>query len=219
MIRHHYLAEVSHGQARGKANYTILMYSESVIKQPKRGPGGPPGAHKAPQPTFSPAKSTLGRRKQRESDVFGQLDEQDPRTPIRPRRRPEVIPDVQMESESEPEARTTAEVEAFIVFQLETLRRELQQFSDHHVWGTRAMEHAHAIAKKFLPELVAAGEKCQADGNADSVQALQETAELRSTVKDLAKAVTALAARQETKSATDGENNRGPLESSGRGRS
>lgn len=191
------------------------MYSESVIKIPKRGPGGPPSAHTATQAPFSPAKSTLGRRKQRESDVFGQFEEQDPRTPTRPRRKPEEPPEVQMDSDSETEARTAVEAEAIVVYQLENLRRELQQFSDHHAWGACALEHVHAIAKKFMPELIAAGEKRQADGYADSARALQETAELRSTVKDLAKAVTALAARQETKPATDGESNRGPSESSG----
>ncbi|KAH0578904.1 hypothetical protein H2248_003096 [Termitomyces sp. 'cryptogamus'] len=71
------------------------------------------------------------------------------------------------------------------------------------------MDNAYTIARKFMPELIEAGEKQQTDGNADSSRALQETAELHSTVKDLTKAVADLAARQETRPSTDGGNNKG----------
>ncbi|KAG6898485.1 hypothetical protein C0993_006545, partial [Termitomyces sp. T159_Od127] len=180
------------------------------------GPGGPTGAPSGVQTAKSPAKSTLGRRKHREADVFGQLEEQEPRTPTRPRKLPEPgLADIQMEMESEQEERTTAEAEAIVIYQLETLRRELQGFSDHHVWGSRALDSAYEIARKFMPELIEAGEKQQADGNADSARALQETAELRSTVKEIAKAVAHLTARQGSIPETDGLNNRGTPEVAG----
>ncbi|KAH0580049.1 hypothetical protein H2248_002863 [Termitomyces sp. 'cryptogamus'] len=59
-----------------------------------------------------------------------------------------------------------------------------------------------------MPELIAAGERRHADGNADSLRALQETAELRATVKDLAKAVNTLMARQEATPTQNGETQR-----------
>ncbi|KNZ82013.1 hypothetical protein J132_08901 [Termitomyces sp. J132] len=63
--------------------------------------------------------------------------------------------------------------------------------------------------KKLMPKIIVAGEKHHKEDNADSARALQETAELRSTVKDLAKALNALVARQEARQMTDRENNRG----------
>ncbi|KAG5333661.1 hypothetical protein C0989_005090, partial [Termitomyces sp. Mn162] len=189
------------------------MYSGSVIKQPGRGPNDPPGEDTESYMTLSPARSVLGRRKQGERDVFDRPEEFDLRTPTRPRRRPVAPPDTQMEIEVE--APIMAEAEAIVANQLENLKRELQKFSDHHVWGRRATEIAYVIARKFMPELIEAGEKYHADGKADSSRALQETAELRSTVKDLAKAVNTLVARQETLPTQNGDNQRGPTEVQG----
>ncbi|KAG6898688.1 hypothetical protein C0993_005126 [Termitomyces sp. T159_Od127] len=185
------------------------MYGVSVIKQPRGGPNGPPGTYREPQTNASPTRPIPGKRKKRDIDVFGQQADQEPRTPTRPRTRTETV------SDSETETHTTAESEAIVLNQLENMNRELQHFSDHHVWGTRIIELAYKVAKKFLPELVEAGEKERDDGNADSSRALQETAELRSTVRDLAKAVKNLVERQEATPKQNGENQRGPQEFQG----
>ncbi|KAG6875816.1 hypothetical protein C0992_002190 [Termitomyces sp. T32_za158] len=192
------------------------MYSESVIKRPRGGPDGPPGESTETYMTLSPARSVLGRRKERDTDIFDQqadLDRDlDPKTPTRPRKHRTAPLGTQEDSdmETEPGERTAAEAEAIVVYQLENLRRELQRFSDHHIWGARAMDIAHGIARKFMPELIAAGEKQREDGNADSSRALQETAELRSTVRDLAKVVNTLVARQDVTPTQTGENQGGP---------
>ncbi|KAH0586628.1 hypothetical protein H2248_007846 [Termitomyces sp. 'cryptogamus'] len=83
------------------------------------------------------------------------------------------------------------------------------------MWGQRTIEAAYEVARKFMPELVAAGEKHCEDDNADSSRALQETAELHSTVKELVNTVNTLVARQEVKPTTNGETHRGPPEVQG----
>ncbi|KAG6887077.1 hypothetical protein C0992_000907 [Termitomyces sp. T32_za158] len=164
---------------------------------------------------LSPARLVLGRRKQREMDVFDQQEELDPKTSMQPRRRSEAPPDMQMEMETEVEMPTAAENEAIVVSQLENLSRELRKFSDHHIWGRRTTEIAYTIAKKLMPEIIEAGEKQHAGGNADSSRTLQKTAELCLTVKNLAKAVNALVVRQEAIPTQKGENLRGPKEVQG----
>ncbi|KAG5731898.1 putative 115 kDa protein in type-1 retrotransposable element [Termitomyces sp. T112] len=124
--------------------------------------------------------------------------------PTRLTRRLETPTDTQMEMEVE--TPIAAEAEAIVVNQLENLSRELQKFSDHHIWGKRVTEIAYTVVKKLMPEIIVAGEKHHKEDNADSARALQETAELRSTVKDLAKAVNALVACQEARQMTDREN-------------
>ncbi|KAG6875128.1 hypothetical protein C0992_005124 [Termitomyces sp. T32_za158] len=148
-------------------------------------------------------------------DAFRQAEYHDPETPTRPRRRAKAPPEAQLDTEMEEEDRTMAEAEAIVVYQLKNLRRELQHFSDHHIWGARAMDIAYKVARKFMPELIAAGEKQSVDGNADSSRVLQETAELRSTVKELAKVVNTLVARQEALPTQNGGNQRGPTEIQG----
>ncbi|KAG6887781.1 hypothetical protein C0992_010764 [Termitomyces sp. T32_za158] len=189
------------------------MVNASIIKQPRGGPNGPPQADTESYMALSPARSVLGRQKQREMDVFDQPEELDSKTPMHPRRRPEATTDTQMEIEME--APMAAEAEAIVINQLENLCRELHKFSDHHAWGKHATDAAYAITRKFMPELIAAGEKQRDDGNADSSRALQEIAELRLTVKDLAKAVNALVARQEELPTQNGENLKGLTEVQG----
>ncbi|KAG6899366.1 hypothetical protein C0993_010896 [Termitomyces sp. T159_Od127] len=202
---------------KGGTDIAVQMYGEGVIKQQRRGPNGTLGTHTEQYVTLSPTRSSLGRRKQREIDIFSQTDEQDPKTPTRPRKRPFTAQDAQMEVETETETgtRTTTEAEAIVVYQLENLRRDLKQFSDHHAWSTRARETVHEIAKKLLPELIEAGERQNMVGNADSARALQETAELRLTIKDLAKAVNTLVAYRETVPTTTRTNQGGTLEGTG----
>ncbi|KAG5338874.1 hypothetical protein J132_07349 [Termitomyces sp. J132] len=158
----------------------------------------------------SPARPVLGRRKQRDVDVFGQQIDQEPRTPTRPKKRTEE-PTERVESDEEMGRRpTVVEAETIVAYQLENLRRELQRFSDHYTWGQRTMDSAYEVARKFMPELIAAGGKSREDENADYSCALQETAELRSTVKDLVKAVNTLVARQKAEPTTSRETQRGP---------
>ncbi|KAG5734856.1 putative 115 kDa protein in type-1 retrotransposable element [Termitomyces sp. T112] len=156
----------------------------------------------------SPTRQAHGKRKQRDIDVFGQQREQEPRTPTRLRMRQEIQAEEQMDFDTDTETQTTAEAKAIVVSQLENLCRELKRFSDHHGWSQRTKEAAYTVAKKFMPELIAAGERRHADGNADSSRALQETAELRATVKDLAKAVNTLMACQEATPTQNGETQR-----------
>ncbi|KAG6867174.1 hypothetical protein C0993_006031 [Termitomyces sp. T159_Od127] len=148
-------------------------------------------------------------------DVFGQIEDRDPKTPTRPRKQTVTTPDTQMEVEVEQESRTMSEAEAIVVYQLENIMRELQKLLDHHVWSDHTRAAAYKITKKMLPEVIEAGESQQADGAADSARALQETAELRLTVKDLAKVVTTLAACQDAKPTTTKGNQGGIQEAEG----
>lgn len=118
-----------------------------------------------------------------------------------------------VESDTEMEEQTTsAEAEAIVLSQLENLRRELRRFSDHHVWGKRAIEAAYEVARKLVPDLVDAGEKYLEGNKSDTSRALQETAELRTTVNDLVKAVGHLVKRQEAEQTKEGKyQNQPPL--------
>ncbi|KAH0586420.1 hypothetical protein H2248_007657 [Termitomyces sp. 'cryptogamus'] len=172
----------------GRTDTTARMYSAGAIKQPKGGTDPP------------------DRRSTADLNVFSQQREQEPRTPTRPRTRQEIQAKEQMDFDMDTETQTTAEAKAIVVSQLENLCRELKRFSDHHGWSQCTKEAAYTVAKKFMPELIAAGERRHADGNADSLRALQETAELCATIKDLAKAVNTLMARQEATPTQNGEN-------------
>ncbi|KAG5329315.1 hypothetical protein C0989_009863 [Termitomyces sp. Mn162] len=154
------------------------MYSESVKKRAKSAQDRPPEGETEDYMNTSPARPTLGRRKQRDIDVFGQQVEQEPRTPTRPRRNPGTQTNAELEVELETEGRITSENEAIVMNQLENLRRELKCYPDHYVWNPKTEEMVYEVVKKILLELVTAGEKHRESSIADSARALQETAEL-----------------------------------------
>ncbi|KAH0580074.1 hypothetical protein H2248_002886 [Termitomyces sp. 'cryptogamus'] len=109
LIRYHHLTTLF---PRSGTVTIAQMYSESVKKRAKGTQDNPPRDNTGGYMNTSPARPTLGRRKQRDTDVSGQQVEQEPRTPTRPRRNPRMQADMEGMSDTETEERMTSKNKA-----------------------------------------------------------------------------------------------------------